>query len=138
MTRPSRRTVGERVQHAGGKRDDFVHGDHVSISAFKRVAADKLAQCFSDHMKKQSDSDVKVKNVSWGRLGFPHLGERSAAYQIAVDLETHGLTPTAYFDIVFIQRKRALSVLMFADILSPFDESLKERLSRAVVQRTKE
>jgi len=64
--------------------------------AFARVATDDLAECFSDYMKTQSDEDVTIGDVSFGELGFPEIGDRSAAYQIAIELKTSGLTPTAY------------------------------------------
>lgn len=138
--------TGEASSH------EYVHGDAtfaealavvfkshaMALSAFKRLAVENLIQCFSSYIKQQSSSNTKIKNVSSGRLNFPHLGDRSAAYQIAIELESHGLSPTAYVDPVFIERGRVLSLLLFFDVLSPFSEPLEERLSRAVAQRMKE
>jgi hypothetical protein len=134
-----------------GKADskDFVHGDVTTATsadsiylnarqahaAFKRAASDRLAKCFSDYMKSQSTSDVKITRTSFGRLRFPRMGDESGAYQIAIGLETQGLTPTAYVDLVFIRQERALALLAFIDAFSPFEEQLKEQLARTVAGR---
>ena len=110
----------------------------MAVSAFKRVAVDKLAACFSSSLKQRSNGDLKVKNVNWGRLSFPQLGDRSAAYRIDIEIVTKDLSPTAYFDLVFIERKRVLGLLLFVDVFMSFHEALEVRLSRAVAQRMKE
>jgi hypothetical protein len=56
--------------------------------AFRRAASDKLAKCFADYMRSQSDKDFKVTGTSFGRLRFPHLADQSAGYEIAISLET--------------------------------------------------
>lgn len=134
-----------------GKADskNFVHGEATlatssagiylneqqARAAFKRAATDKLAKCFSDYMQSQSTSDVKITRTSFGRLRFPQIGDESAAYQIAIGLESQGLTPTAYVDLVFVRQTRALALLGFVDVFSPFDEQMKEELARTVAGR---
>jgi hypothetical protein len=103
--------------------------------AFERIATDELAECFSDYMKKQSDDDVTVGDVSFGELTFPKMGDRSAAYQIAIELRASGITPTAYVDLVFIQHERALVLLAFVDIFTAFDQAQKEALAGTVAKR---
>ena len=110
--------------------------------AFGKIASEKTAQCLADYFeteaKKDKDlkrQDVKVGDVSVGRLSFPSLGDRSAAYQIALSLETKDISPTVYLDLVLVQRSRANAVLLFVDVLSPFDENLKRSLSRTVARR---
>jgi hypothetical protein len=106
-----------------------------AVTAFDRIATDELAACFSDYMEKQSDDDVTISDASFGKLGFPEMGDESAAYQIAIELEASGLTPTAYVDLVFIQRDRALALLAFVDVFTPFDQQQKEDLAEAVADR---
>lgn len=128
---------------------DFVHGDATfaasiaavfktpaqADTAFKVFASKDLAQCFTAYMKKQSDSNVKVADASWGQLKFPHYADRSAAYQIAIALQTGGLTPTAYVDLIPLERARTVAVLVFVDVFSPFDEQQKEHLAGVVAGR---
>jgi hypothetical protein len=104
-------------------------------TVFDEVASDKLAGCFADYMKSQSADDVTIGETSFGELGFPELGDRSAAYQIAIELKTEGLTPTMFIDLVFIQRDRALAMLAFVDLLSAFDQPQKEALAKTVAER---
>jgi hypothetical protein len=103
--------------------------------AYQRIANEKLAKCISDWVRTQSTSDAKITDSSFGKLGFPKLGDQSSAYQIAMTLEAQGLTPTAYVDLVFIRETRALTFLVFLDLFSPFDEQLKEDLARKVASR---
>jgi hypothetical protein len=85
--------------------------------------------------KKGMSNDVRVTDVSYGQLSFPSLGDRSSARQIALEVESGGFTPTVYVDAVLVQRGRAMGILVFADLLSPFDEQQKEELAQAVSQR---
>lgn len=107
-------------------------------AAYDRVVRQELADCLADYLKGRSDQDVTFKNLSSGRLSFPRLGDRSAAYEIAMELETNGLSPAAYLDLVFIQRDRAVAAVLFFDVISPFEEASREGLARAVAQRMKE
>jgi hypothetical protein len=104
-------------------------------TAFKRLASETLAKCFSDYMRSQSSSDVKITRTSFGRLQFPHMADQTAAYQIVIGLESQGLSPSAYVDLVFIRQTRAVAVLAFVDVFSPFDEQHKEQLARTVAGR---
>jgi hypothetical protein len=128
---------------------DFLRGEATLVSslaavfdsanaaeaAFERLANQGLADCLADWMREQSDEDVQITDASAGELAFPDLGDRSAAYQVALQLETEGFTPSAFADLVFIQRERALSLLMFVDVLTPFPDDEKEELATAVAGR---
>ena len=55
-----------------------------------------------------------------------------------MEVETNGLSPAAFLDLVFIQRGRAAAAVLFFDVLTPFDEMTRELLARRVAQRMKE
>ncbi|MER3410838.1 MAG: hypothetical protein C4306_12385 [Thermoleophilia bacterium] len=102
-------------------------------AAYDRLATEDLANCLAESIAKSEGT--KVGDVSWGKLALPRLGDRSSAYQVAVRFEIGELTPSAYVDWVFIQRQRALAVMVFGDILTPFDEDLREDLVAKVAAR---
>jgi hypothetical protein len=104
-------------------------------AAFGRLANQKLADCFTDFIREQSDENVRVLDATSGELSFPSMGDRSAAYQIALELETEGFTPSAFVDLIFIQDERAVAVLFFLDVLTPFPDEEKETLARKVADR---
>ena len=58
----------------------------MAIAAFDRIDSGKLAACFSSYVKGHSSGGTKVKDVTWGRLTFPHLGDRSRAIEIAIEI----------------------------------------------------
>lgn len=109
--------------------------DQDANAAYDRIAGQDLADCLAEYLKSQSDQAVTIKDVSSGELSFPSLGDRSAAYEIAMELETNGFSPSAYVDLVFIQRRRGMGTVFFFDVLSPFDEASREELARRVAQR---
>jgi hypothetical protein len=47
------------------------------------------------------------------------------------------LSVAVYFDVVVVQRGRALALGIFADAFTPFEEGLEQRLARAMAQRMK-
>lgn len=133
--------------------DEFVEGDTTRAfstaaifqttqqadRAFRRVSSDEFEKCLGDAVKKGvASGDANVTDISYGRLSFPKLGDRSGAYQVVIELEADGLTPTVYVDAVVVLRARAISILAFADVFSPFDEETKESLARIIAQRMEE
>jgi hypothetical protein len=123
---------------------DFVHGDLPLATSTAGVFASAgqarkafitlrsaLGKCLVGELEKQSGID----DVSGGQLRFPRLGDASTAFEAKGQAKGNGLSVDAYFDVVVIQRERAVAMIVFADVVDPFDESMKERLARAVARR---
>ena len=45
------------------------------------------------------------------------------------------MSASAFADLVFVRHDRAVSLLLFFDVLSPFDQTLKEQLATVVAKR---
>jgi hypothetical protein len=125
---------------------DFFHGAvtfAASLSAVfatapqARRAFAALRSALDDCLVRELDKQSGIDDVSGGPLSFPRLGERSTAFQVVGHAKEGELSVAIYADVVVIQRERALALLVFADMVTPFEESLKERLARAVAQRMK-
>jgi hypothetical protein len=106
-------------------------------AAYERVAGQELADCIAEYLTAYSDKDVSFENLSSGRLSFPSLGDRSAAYEIAMEIKTNGFSPAAFVDFVVIQRGRAVGAVVYFDVGSPFEAKMRERLARRFAQRMK-
>jgi hypothetical protein len=100
-----------------------------------KIADGSLAECVAEYLRDSSDSDVKVKNVEAAKLAFPALGDATDARQVVAELESEGLSPSAFFDMIAVKEGRALSLMMFLDVLSAFDPMEEERLAKDVVGR---
>ena len=108
-----------------------------ATAAQARQAFALLRSALDDCLIKAIDKEKDIDDVSGGPLSFRRLGERSTAFQILGHVKSNSLSVAIYFDIVLIQRERALALAIFGNAFDPFDESLKERLARKVAQRMK-
>ena len=82
-----------------------------------------------------SENGVKITDAEAGRLSFPALGDESVARQLALEVESDGLTPSAHVDLVGIRDGRVFSLLLFFDVLSPFSPDQEVELARKVEAR---
>jgi len=73
--------------------------------------------------------------VSVGQVSFPKLGDRSSAWEMVAPLESEGQSVTAFYEAVYIRTGKALSVVLFSDAFTPFDEGLREQLALRVAER---
>jgi hypothetical protein len=125
---------------------NFLHGELPLSSSLAAVFATgpqarkvfaALRQALDECLVGEFDKDKNFGDTSGGPLNFPHLGERSFAFQLASHVEQGKLSVAFYVDVVVIQRTRAIALGVFADAFTPFDESLERRLARAMAQRMK-
>lgn len=70
-----------------------------------------------------------LKNVTVGTLSFPVVGEESAAYRVTVSVSGKGLNVDLYIDFLYARVGRALGELSFQDSLTPFDDTLAQKLA---------
>jgi hypothetical protein len=130
--------------------DDFKSGTNTEASSvaavystpagtekvFSQFTDGTLADCMVSYLKEQSPPEgTKITNVEAGQLSFPPVGEASDARQIVVEVESEGLTPSIYLDLVGIREGRAFSLLLFLDVLSPFSPDEEVELARKVAHR---
>jgi hypothetical protein len=125
---------------------DFLHGNlpyAASLAAIfatapqARTAFIALRAALDDCLVREIDKESQFEDSTGGPLNFPHLGERSFAFQVATHAKEGKLSLAVYFDVVVIQRARAVALGAFADAITPFDENLERKLARAIAQRMK-
>lgn len=128
------------------KSPNFVHGEVPYASSAASIFASgpqarkafaALRKAFDECIVKVIDQIPDSEDTSGGPLSFPHLGERSFAFQVVTHVKEGKLSAALYFDLVVIQRTRAIALGIFADAFTPFNPSLERRLARAMAHRMK-
>jgi hypothetical protein len=83
-----------------------------------------------------SDEDVEVGEVRAGRTSLgEEFGDESISYQVEIELEVDGLSPSVYADFTAARVGRYTAAFFFLDVLSPVDPAIQVDAVRAVVQR---
>jgi hypothetical protein len=111
--------------------------------AFEQVASDETATCIQNLFREvmetefEEDPELELGDVTGSEISFPALGDRSRAHRIVVEVNPTemGLWMEAYFDVVYIQRGRGVALLIFYDVLTPFDRALEVELAERVAAR---
>jgi hypothetical protein len=134
--------------------DDFASGEATQASsqatlvaseeeasdAYDKFAAvmderERMGECLDELLRRQQD-DVEFGEVELGQLSFkgPDV-EQAGAWQATVTGEAEGVSVDVYMDFVALQEGRAISIIFFLDVFSPFDSELRSELVEAVADR---
>ena len=125
----------------------YVYADEAGAqSAFQalssrdtRVCVGKgLAEFFAKETRSKGPGDtveVTVGKPTTGQVAVDAVGDEQAGGRATVPLNTQGLDVDVDVDLVFVRVGRAVTTLVFIDVLSPFDEDLRAQLTRKVVGR---
>jgi hypothetical protein len=117
----------------------FFHDEAMAREALNYLEAaiqsKSLRDCLSDALRKDAEEGVTFGDIQVGQVSFPKLGDRSSAWEIVIPAKSQGFSFTAYIDGIYVIRSSALSVVLFSDVLEPFDVQERERLARLVDER---
>jgi hypothetical protein len=82
----------------------------------------------------QSDS-AEVGTPSTGELSIKPLGDERAAGRVTLPVSAQGQNVDVILDLIFVRAGRGMAIMIFVDVLSPFDEDLRADLTGKVVRR---
>jgi hypothetical protein len=99
-------------------------------ASWRRGTSKAGEKCFGDALRRQLTSEG-VRDVTFQRLAFPRLAQRSDAYRLVGFV--HGVP--AFVDIVVVQQSRAHAALFMASVLQPVVKHEQVRLARIVAGR---
>jgi hypothetical protein len=68
-------------------------------------------------------------------LNVHGVGDDTAAARFTVPVRKSGFDVDVTVDLVFVRASRALSILAFASVLTPFDDDLRAALTRTAARR---
>ena len=106
-----------------------------AISAFIRLRRVKALRCLATDLKGHLLESESYKGVSVRALRLPGLGEHSSAAEIAIDFGAQSLARRGYIDAVLVQRGRVFALLLFGDVVNPFDPAVERQVSHMVAAR---
>jgi hypothetical protein len=101
--------------------------------------------CFSDAIvraiqENDPDGDYEVGEIDFGELSFtpPRGVEEARVWQIAVPIETQGLSETVYFENAVLREGNLRAALITQDAGDPFDPALRDDLLAVIAARMTE
>ena len=130
---------------AGLKLEDFPsgwtqaeEGEEPARVQCEQVSGKATRLCYVEtvlHALKQR-KDLEVGDANSGRLSLDPLGDQRDAARVTVPLTTaEGVDADLIVDMVFVRSDRGLSLGLFIDVVSPFDNDLREQLTATSVGR---
>jgi hypothetical protein len=106
--------------------------DQLSGASTRRCIAHASAKYFAGKGKTKG---VKVGQITSGQLSMPAVGDESVLGRVTIPITANGLSIDIYLDLVFAREGRGGAVLLFLDTVTPFDEALRNQLSRTLAGR---
>jgi hypothetical protein len=101
--------------------------------------------CVSDQLvsiiqEANPDGDYKIGEIELGELSFtpPGDAEEARAWQVAIPVETQGLSATVYIEFANLRKGNVLASLVTQDAGDPFDTALRDDLLAAIAARMSE
>jgi len=117
----------------------YVYGDEAAAEqAFSELAAEDTRTCYAKSIADAiaSAGGLKVGKTESGRLSLDPLGDERDAARVTVPVTTaQGLDVDVIVDLIFVRADRGISLGLFIDALSPFDEDLQAQLTATSVRR---
>ena len=107
--------------------------------SFDQARGEGDRRCLADEITKaaKSEKDVQIGTVTSGQVSMAPVGDQSAASRFTIPVTGSGLSVEFVVDHVFARVGRGVAYLPFAEISSPFDETLRNKLTTTVVDRLK-
>jgi len=84
-------------------------GEKPARSAFAKEAQRGLVRCLASSVSDQGNDQLVAEPA--GTLRIPHAGDRGRAFRIVVAAPGQNLR--SYLDVVFVQRRRVLTLAIF-------------------------
>jgi hypothetical protein len=98
----------------------------------RRCLGEELPTSLGDDLAKEG---VTVGDVTTGEFRVEPVGEAAGASRFSVELTAEEQTIPVVVDVVFVLRGRVVSGLLTTDIVTPFDDALRNKLLRTVDTR---
>jgi hypothetical protein len=116
-------------------------------NAFDELSSQETRECvgdeFADTVKEATKSPagafdpdaVTVGEPATGRIQVDSVGDYSDAGRVTLPLSAEGIDVDYAVDLVFVRVDRGIALLVFGDVLTPFDEELRSDLTSKVTRR---
>lgn len=106
-----------------------------ATTLWRAVVGKGLAGCFADSVRSGSTSSVTFAITGHRRLGLPKLRARAAGYRVVATAAATDQSITVVYDLIVLDRGRAVTELSFAGFSTPVPRALELRLARRTAAR---
>jgi hypothetical protein len=120
----------------------FLYADEAGAGdAFGKMSAREtrvcLAEQVADRVAENADrtGELTIGEPSTARVRVDPLGDEREGGRVTLPLSVGGFDVDLTVDYVFVRVGRGVALLVFADVLTPFDEDLRADLTSKVVRR---
>jgi hypothetical protein len=83
----------------------------------------------------EANPDLKVGEPRTGRVAVDPLGDQHDGGRITLPVTTGGQEVELFTDFVFARVSRGIALMLFVDVVSPFDDDMRANLTRKVTRR---
>lgn len=128
-------TLGETTQAATAV---YVYAAKAAASrAFKAMSGREGLRCYAGQVAKvlSATGDIKVRRVKTARLSMERIGDQRATERVSAVITSDGTELDLYVDLVYVRTGRGLSLGVFINVATPFDEALRRQLTTTQVGR---
>jgi hypothetical protein len=154
-TEQARNTTTARGQSPRFNKGDNTYAESVAYTypddgaaheAFTALASRDTRVCIGESIAKRlkdatkskgpgDTGEIEVGKLSTGRLAVDPLGDERDGGRVTLPLGTQGLDLDATVDFAIVRVGRAIALLEFIDVPTPFNNDLRADLTRKVVRR---
>lgn len=120
----------------------YIYADvPTATRAFGELSSEHTRTCLGDALAKYLPGQVRegaeIGKITTGQVAMQPVGDERTLTRLTVPLKANGLNVDVTLDLVFVRVGRGIAGLQFQDVLSPFDETLRTRLTTTAVDRLK-
>jgi hypothetical protein len=143
--------AANRTASARARSPLFTHGENTETQttiylfadeqaardAFDGISAQETRDCYVKQLTAAitASGRAKVRDVKTTRLSIDPLGDRHDAARITVAFTAHDIDADLVIDLIYVRVGRGLSLSVFLDVFSAFDEKLRAKLTAASADR---
>jgi hypothetical protein len=104
-------------------------------ASWKRGTRATGLRCLREEFRRELARQGEEARVSVGRVAFPRVSQRAAAYRVTISGKAQGQSVVITIDFVILMHGRAQAALLFASVLLPPERQNQIALARLVAGR---
>jgi hypothetical protein len=116
----------------------YIFGEEAAAEqAFTQLAAKDTRTCYAKRVTDalESAGGLTVGEAESARLSLDPLGDQREAARVTVPVTSQGVDVDVIVDLIFVRVDRGISIGLFIDAFSPFDDDLRGQLTATSVRR---
>lgn len=106
-------------------------------ASWSRVVRPAMLDCFSELITKSSPPGSTISALAKGKLAFPKVAQRTAAYRLVIGVAPEGAAASVklYLDLVLLGAGRANVATIMFSLGKPYPAAFERKLASAIARR---